>query len=136
MGTLVDELMKADAKKAGDLKKGTYSSKKLGEILGKEEKTDIVIREIPSRRINDISSYQYDRKGRIDYSKNFDAKIMTCVEGIVEPNLRDKELQEHFKCKSANELCEKLFGFEINYISDEILALSDISENTEEEIKN
>lgn len=138
MGTLVDELMKADAKKAGDLKKDTYPSKKLSEILGKEEKVEITIREIPSRRINDLSAYQYDRKGKMDYSKNFDAKLMTCVEGIVEPNLRDKELQAHFKCKTANELCEKLFGFEVNYISDAIMRLSDIKEeeDTEEEIKN
>ncbi|MCI8408702.1 MAG: hypothetical protein HFJ09_05445 [Lachnospiraceae bacterium] len=140
MGTLVDKLMKADAKKAGDLKKDTYSSKKLAEILGEEEKVEITIREIPSRRINDLSTYQYDRKGNMDYSKNFDAKLMTCVEGIIEPNLRDKELQAHFKCKTANELCEKLFGFEVNYISDAIMRLSDVEEDaekdTEEEIKN
>lgn len=138
MGTLVDELMKADAKKAGDLKKGTYSSKKLAELLGKEEKVEITIREIPSRRINDLSGYQYDRKGNMDYSKNFDAKLMSCVEGIIEPNLRDKKLQEHFNCKSANELCEKLFGFEVNHISDAIMGLSDAEEeeDTEEEIKN
>lgn len=135
MGTLVDELMKVDAKKAGDLKKSTYHSKKLAEILGKEE-VEITIREIPSRRINDLSGYQYDRKGNMDYSKNFDAKLMSCVEGIIEPNLRDKELQAHFKCRSATELCEKLFGFEVNYISDAIMKLSDIEEDTEEEIKN
>lgn len=136
MGNLVDELLKADSKKAGELKKGTYASKKLAEILGKEGKVDIAIREIPSRRINDISAYQYDRKGNMDYSKNYDAKIITCIEGIIEPNLRDKELQEHFSCKSANELCEKLFGFEVNYISDEIVGLSGMKEDTEEEIKN
>ncbi len=136
MGTIVNKLMQADAKKVSDLKRGTYSSKRLAQILGEKEKVEITIREIPSRRINDITAYQYNSKGDLDYSKSFDAKIMTCVEGIIEPNLRDKELQEHFKCKSANELCEKLFGFEINYISDAVMGLTDIEEDAEEEIKN
>lgn len=136
MGTIVDRLMQADAKKASDLKRGTYLSKKLAEILGEEEKVEIIIREIPSRRISDITAYQYNSKGELDYSKGFDAKIMTCVEGIIEPNLRDKELQEHFKCKTANELCEKIFGFEINYISDAVMGLTDMEEDVEEEIKN
>lgn len=134
--TLVEQLLEADAKKAGELKKDTYPSKKLAEVLGKEGKIDITIREISSRRMNDIAAYQYDAKGNMDHSKNFDAKLMACVEGIIDPNLRDKDLQKHFGCRSANELCEKLFGFEVNYISDVVSELSDIKEGAEEEVKN
>lgn len=134
--TLVEELLNADAKNAGELKRDVFKSKKLAEVLKKDGKVDVKIQEIPSRRLNDISSFQYDSKGNMDYSKNFDAKLMACVEGIIDPNLRDKELQKHFGCKDARELCEKLFGFEINYISDAITALSDIDEDAEEEIKN
>lgn len=45
-------------------------------------------------------------------------------------------LQKHFECKSASELCEKLFGNEITDISDAISELSGISDNDEEEVKN
>ena len=134
--TLVEQLLKADAKKTDELKKDVFKSKKLAKVLGVEGTVDVPIREIPSRRINDISAYQYDAKGNMDYSKNFDAKLITCVEGIVDPNLRDKDLQKHFGCKTANDLCEKLFGFEINYISDAIVELSGISEDAEDEVKN
>ena len=126
---VVDRLLKADVKKAEELETGSFSSKRLAKILGEKE-------EVPSRRLNDIVSYQLKGNGSFDYSKNFDAKIMMCVEGIVSPNLRDAALQKHFECKSASELCEKLFGNEITDISDAISELSGISDNDEEEVKN
>lgn len=106
------------------------------ERAGTKEAVPVEIKEVPSRRLNDIVSYQLKGNGSFDYSKNFDAKIMMCVEGIVSPNLRDAALQKHFECKSASELCEKLFGNEITDISDAISELSGISDNDEEEVKN
>lgn len=63
---------------------------------------------------------------------------MMCVEGIVEPDLRNKDLQAHFDCKSAKDLCEKLFGMEVAEISDAIslLSASDTKEDHEETVKN
>lgn len=133
---VVDRLLKADVKKAEELETGSFSSKRLAKILGEKEAVPVEIKEVPSRRLNDIVSYQLKGNGSFDYSKNFDAKIMMCVEGIVSPNLRDAALQKHFECKSASELCEKLFGNEITDISDAISELSGISDNEEEEVKN
>ena len=132
---LVDQLLKADVKKAEDMKTSTFHSKRLARILGQEDVL-IEIREVKPRRANDIISYQLDRNGDVDFSKSFDAKLMMCVEGITNPNLRDKELQQHFECDSAKELCEKLFGAEVNEISDEITVLSGIIKDEEPEIKN
>ena len=94
--------------------------------------------EIPSRRLNDIISYQFNKNGGFDISKSYDAKLILCTEACVEPDLMNKSLQAHFGCKNARELCEKLFGFEVNELSDEISALCGITknENEEEEIKN
>lgn len=143
---LVDQLLKADVKKAEELETGVFQSHRLAKILGsKEETVEITLREVKSRRVNDIIAYQVDRKGRFDYSKSYDAKLMMCIEGIIEPDLRNKELQGHFGCKDAKELCEKLFGSEIDIISDEISKLCGIKpeknedgedEDIEDELKN
>ncbi len=137
---LVEQLMKADIKKADELEFGVYKSKKLAKVLGSKEPTvDVKIKEVRSRRINDILSYQINKKGDLDYSKTYDAKLMMCVEGVADPDLRDKALQEHFEVTDAKALCEKLFGFEVNELSDAISSLSGIhsdDENMEDEIKN
>lgn len=137
---LVDQLMKADVKNASEYETGVFQSHKLAKILGSNDPIEIKIREIGSRRLNDIVAYQVDKKGQFDYSKTFDAKLMMCVEGIVDPDLRNKDLQQYFECSDARSLCEKLFGAEINPISDAISALSGLisndTEDLEKEIKN
>ena len=71
---LVDELLRLDAKKADELKTGIFKSKRLAELIGsKNETVDVTIREIKSRRLNDIISYQFNRKGGFDISKSYDA---------------------------------------------------------------
>ena len=134
--TLVEELLKADAKKADELKLGTFKSERLAEILGKKNSVDVQIREIKSRRLNDIITYPVDRKGSYDFSKNFEMKLMTCVEGIVNPDVKNKELQAHFGVDNGRELVEKLFGSEVTAIADAISELSGIKADAEEEVKN
>ena len=133
---LVDQLLKADAKKINDLETSVYLSKKLAKVLEQDEPVEVTIREIPSRRLNDIVAFQLDKKGNVDFAKTFETKLMVCLEGIVEPSMRNKDLQEHFGAKSGTDLAEKLFGSEVNEISDAISALSGLVGNEEEEIKN
>ena len=133
---LVDQLLKADAKKVNDLETGVYKSKKLAKVLGKGEAVEITVREIPSRRLNELVAFQLDKNGNVDFSKTYDTKLMVCLEGIVEPSMRNKDLQEHFGAKTGTDLIEKLFGSEVNEISDAISALSGLTGNEEEEVKN
>lgn len=65
---LVDKLLKMDAKKAEELQTGSVESKRLAKLLG-VDKVEVQIREIKSRRVNDIVAYQIDQKGKFDYSK-------------------------------------------------------------------
>ena len=137
MATLVDQLLKADAKKATELATSTFKSKKLAKILGQNGTVDITIREIPARHLNELLTTQISGKGNIDYSKTFGTKLLVCAEGIVEPSMRDKDLQEHFGASTPKDLVEKLFGFEANEISDAISNLSLMpDDDTEDEIKN
>ncbi len=136
MANLVEELLKADKKKADELSTTTVKSKRLAKILGSDEAVKVTVREIPARRINDIVSLQFDKKGRFDMSKSFDAKALCCVEGIVEPDIKNADLIKHFDCATPKDLVIKLFGSEITGISDTITSLSGIDTGTEEEIKN
>ena len=135
---LVDQLLKADIKKADELETGIFHSKKLAKLIGSETPVDVQIREVKSRRLNDIVAYQVDKKGNMMFSKTYDTKLMMCLEGVVDPPLKDKTLQAHFECDDAKELCEKLFGNEVNDLSDEISKLSGVisDEDSEEEVKN
>ena len=134
---LVDELLKADTKTAEELETGVFKSHRLAKIIGASEPVDVKIREIKARRINDIVAYQYKNDGKIDISKTYDASLMACVEGCVEPNLKDKNLQEHFECKTAKDLAEKLFAIEAKDLSEAISSLSGVqNEENEEEVKN
>lgn len=138
--TLVDQLLSADAKKAEDLNTSVFLSEKLAHIIGSKTPVEVKIKEVKSRRVNDIVSSQVDKKGNFDYSKSYDAKLRMVAEGCVEPDLRNKGLQDHFGCSLATELAEKLFGSEINPLSDAISTLSGVTidkdEDTEKEIKN
>lgn len=136
---LVDKLLKADIKKADEFETGVFQSRRLAKILEAEDETvEVLYREVPSRIVSDVISYQIDKKGRFDYSRSFDAKLMMVVEGCVDPYLRSKELQEYFGVKNAKELAEKLFASEINELSDCISLISGVNpnEDNEEEIKN
>ena len=136
MANLVEQLLKADAKNADELATSTVESKRLGRILGREDAIEIKIQEIPARRINDIVSLQFDKKGKFDITKAFDAKALCCVEGVLEPSLKDEGLLKHFGCATPKDLAIKLFGSELTKISDAITVLSGVDTETEDDVKN
>lgn len=133
---LVERLVQADADKAYKLKRGTFPSKRLAELLGEEEPVNIVIKEISQRRVNDLMSMQYSSGGKFQMEKTFDAKLMSLVEGIEEPSMRDKDLMNHFKAETPKKLAEVVFGYEVTKISDAIMELSGVGKDEEDELKN
>lgn len=135
---LVDELLKCDSKKADERQTKVLKSKRLATILGVDEPVDITIKELPQKRLDEIIALQIDRKGGIDTSKMHDVKLLTVVESVVDPELRNADLLEHFGCATPKDLAEKLFGSEINKISAEVIAMGGLNneEEDEEEIKN
>lgn len=135
---LVEKLLRTDAKKAEELSEAVIVSKKLGKILG-EESAEVRIREIPAKRMNDLLAMQYDAKGNLNLKKSFDAKAIAVAEASVDPDLKSKELQEHFNCTTSKDLAIKLFGNELTMISDKVVELCGLAEEIEEideEVKN
>lgn len=138
MNNLVDRLMKVDKAKIGEMRTGVFKSQKLADIIGETEPVEIKIHELKGRRMNALQSEQIKDDGTIDFEKAYDTQLRICVEGISEPNLKDKELQQHLGCSLATELCEKIFNSEISLIADEIvnLGIKINDKETENEIKN
>ena len=134
---LVEGLLKADQAKAKEYATGTFKSKRLAKVLGQDEPVEITIREIDLGTIKNVREFATKRDGSFDAKKSIDSNFMLVVKGVVDPDLNNKELQDHFGASSAMELAEILFRFEANYIADAIIKLSNMSmEDAEDIIKN
>lgn len=138
MSNLVERLMKADTKNVDQKITGTFKSKMLARALGESEPVEITIQEISARRQGEMSQTAVDNNGNVDYGKAYDAQLKMIVAGVIDPPLKDKELQEHFGCKMAIDLAEKLFKNEAGDIAEAIVNLGAVGDvrTDEEEIKN
>ena len=135
--SLVDELMKADARKVSERATGIFKSKQLARIMGKSDPVEVKIQEISQRRQKELASSAYEG-GDVSIEKAFDANLKVLVAGVIDPPLKDKDLQEHFGCKMAIDLAEKLFKDEVGELSNAIINLGSVGDEAddEEEIKN
>lgn len=135
---LVEQLLRADTKNAEERETSVFLSKRLQKILKADEPVQVTIRELNPRRVNDIVDYQMKKDGSVDMKKVYDASLMMCVEGCAEPDLTNKDMQEHFGCASAKDLAEKLFRAEAGDIAKAISELSGAGDEgaQEDEVKN
>lgn len=133
---LVERLIAADEKKAFELKRDSFKSKRLAELLGEEQPVTVTIKEIPQRKLNEIMAMQFSNNGNFQINKSFDATLMTIVEGVCDPSMKENVLQEHFRAESPKKLAEILFGREAKELSNKILEISGITEETGDDIKN
>lgn len=131
---LIEKLIRADKDKAFKREEKKIKSARLSRILGEE--TEITITELSGKRLNDLSAMIMDKNGNKDFSKIQDVNLMYCVYGVIEPDLRDARLLEHFGAKTPKDLAAILFDSEAGKIAGEIVSLSGLSEETEEEVKN
>lgn len=131
---LIEKLIHTDKDKAFKREEKKIKSVRLSRILG--EDIEITIRELSGRKVNDIMGIVVNKNGNRDFAKNYDMNLMYCVEGIVEPNMKDPALMEHFGAKTPKELASILFNNEVSKIADEIYTLSGMGKDNEELIKN
>lgn len=136
--SLVDKLMAIDK---GEFAKGQtaeITAKHMSRILG--EAVNVKLQALSGDQYTDITTRLVDKKGNADFSKSYDVNALLVVEGVVEPSLKDKELQKHFGAATPKELAKILFpGGELTEVANKITELSGFSqseEETEEEVKN
>ena len=130
--TLTEQLMHSDVEVMNTLRTGTFHSKRLQRVLGADELVEITIKEISPAKYNSI------RDANKNNSDEFAVYNRICLEGIVEPNLKDNELMKHFQCSTPISLVEKLFSMEVVAIANSIAELSDFATEDKqvEEVKN
>ncbi|MGN1118399.1 MAG: hypothetical protein ACI4RU_07285 [Acutalibacteraceae bacterium] len=140
--SLLDSLLKTDIVKFEQPEEATFYSKRLAKAIGSKKPVEVRVRELRSKRIQELVQMQFDKKGRSDMVRAQRANAILATEAVIEPDLRDERLLEHFGCATPADLAVKLFEGELSRISDLVLEISgfvadeDEAETELEEIKN
>lgn len=136
--SLVDRLLQLDVNKIIEKPTQEFEVERLSKLLG--EKVIFKCQALDGETYADIQRKAIDltKKGNIRDVQLFEMKVMTCVEGIIEPNLKDKRLLDHFKAPTPKELIKKmLLPGEIDDLYNLISKLSGYEiDDEEEDIKN
>lgn len=136
----LEKLLKADAEKITEKPKKTIEIKRLSKVLG--SKFEITVEALDADLLAEISEShtEYSKTGKVKSTDNFGIGVETILNGVVEPNLRDKELLNHFGCTTPSDLVKKLFlagemGLIANTIS-ELCGVETSQSEIDEEVKN
>ena len=130
---LIEKLIRVDKETVEKKETKKIRSARLTKLLGEE--TEITIQEVSGRKHNDIMQMMFDSKGNKKMSALYDTNLMICVNGIIEPNLKDQTLMEHFGAATPKDLVAILFDSEASSIADSIVDLSGLK-TKEEDVKN
>lgn len=133
---VVDFLMQMDAGKLAEVPTKEVKVKSLSEKAGRD--ITVTVKALPGRKVTELTGLAV-KDGEVDVKRAFDANLLIVTYGLVEPDAKNEDLQEHFGAASPKDLVEKLFnGGEIVNLAGEIRKLSgyDEDEKTDEEIKN
>lgn len=135
--SVIDLLMKMDAGKMTSVPEKSVKIPSLSRKTGAD--FEAIVQAVSGRRMTDLSAYMIGKNGEVDYGKAYDANLLIVVEGMKEPDLKNKELLDHFGAKTPKELAEILFnGGEVTDLANEIRTLSGYQSEgeTEEAVKN
>lgn len=132
---LVEKLMKMDRNKLEQIPMGEVEIKRLSDLCG--EPFIVKCKAISGNRHTELTALMTNKKGDLDLGKAYKVNTLMVVEGVVEPDLKNEELQKHFGCKTPKDLAEKLFpGGDMAKVGELISELSGFTKETDEEIKN
>lgn len=130
----LERLLKADAKKVTEKPKKDIEIPRLSKMFG--EKFKITVQALDTELLAEIteSHTEYSKSGNKKKVNNFAIGTDIVVNAVVDPDLRNKELLNHYKAATPNDLVTKLFlAGEIGKISETITELCGV-ETTQTEI--
>lgn len=130
---LLQKLLQIDKNDVRNRRKGTYKSGNMQKLVGDPT---IGITEIDAERLTELQTLPLDKDGSYDYQRSYTVNAMVVAEGVVDPDLTNKDLQEHFGAKNAVDLTKMLFKTEVAEIAMKIAELSSPEVVNDEEIKN
>lgn len=135
---IVEQLLAVDEAAVEKKATKTFKSKRLANIFGQSEPVDIIVEEVPYRRVSSIMASIVKGDGRIDYEKKTDAELRLILASVQNIDFKNDELKQKFHCATPKDLAEKILGAEIPDIAavaGELSGWSD-AKDEEEEIKN
>lgn len=131
----IDLLMGLDTEKATEVPTKELKIKRLSELTGAD--FVVKVKALSAKRFTELVSDIKAKDGAVDLSKAYDANVKIATAGLVDPSLKDKDLQEHFGVSTPGQLIEKIFnGAEIGAIADAVTAISGFGGDVIEEVKN
>ena len=122
--SMLDKLMRADAKRMTEKPEKDMEIKRLSKLLG--EPFVLHLRSLPTQLLADITEMHttYTKTGRVKSQDNYHIGIDVIVNGVTDPSFKDKDLLKKFGAATPDDLIEKLFlPGEIGDISNEISSL-------------
>ena len=132
--SLIDKLLQMDKSKLMEMPTKEVEFERLTKLLGEPFK--IRCKAIDGERYADIqrSAVDLNKKGDLRDINLFEMQVLTVIDGVVEPSLKDKRLLAYFGCATPKELVKKLFlAGEIAELSSVITELSGYDKDEDEE---
>lgn len=136
MTNLVDALLAADANQITQKEITTVEIPRLTKIVGVP--FIVTLQAVSPKRLDEIQeqAIKMTKKGRYAGTDLTTLRRLTLCESIIEPDLKNKKLQEKFGVVSPKELISKLFSAgEIQNLYEKSQQVSGFTEENEEEYK-
>lgn len=135
--SLIDKLLQMDKARLMEMPTKEVEMPRLSGVLG--ETFNVRCKAIDGERYADIqrSAIDLNKKGGLRNINLYEMQVLTVIDGVVEPSLKDERLLAYFGCVTPKELVKKLFlAGEIAELSNVITELSGYDKaDDEEEVK-
>ena len=132
--SLIDKLLQMDKAKLMEMPTKEVEMPRLTEMLG--ETFNVKCKAIDGERYADIqrSAIDLNKKGGLRNINLYEMQVLTVIDGVVEPSMKDQRLLAYFGCATPKELVKKLFlAGEISELSNVITELSGYDKTDDEE---
>ena len=128
--SLTQKLLQIDK---GEFQKEKFlevKAKSLAKIMGEE--VVLKFRALSGKEYTSLASTAMSDKGGVDYAKAYDVNALIICEALMEPSLKDEELQKHFGVASPKDLAFLFFpGMELTVLADKVTKFSGFSDGDE-----
>ena len=132
--SLIDKLLQMDKAKLMEMPTREVEMPRLSELTGEPFK--VICKAIDGERYADIqrSAIDLNKKGALRNINLYEMQVLTLIEGVVEPSMKDERLLGYFGVVTPKELVKKLFlAGEIAELSNVITELSGYEKSEDEE---
>lgn len=132
---IVNILLELDPEKLARKSRKEIEIKRLSGVIGAPFM--VTVAAISGDRYSELAGNMVDEDGEVDYSLAHEMNLLLALEGIVQPDMKDKELMKHFGCATPKDLMDKFFnGGEIATIADAVTELSGYGKEKVKKVKN